>query len=109
MEQQKIGKSKIFGIIIAVFAVLLVALSGMILEDTDKSKNYVCQMPWSGKYEVWTDGGMQLQMFGNLQEYSKTSQVEFTDLEKNEEGYVAVGNNPGRAGERSLKACSRES
>lgn len=51
MEQQKIGRSKIFGIVIAVFAVLPVALLGMILEDTDKSKNYVCQMPWSGKAE----------------------------------------------------------
>lgn len=48
MEQKKISKSKIFGIIIAVFAVLLVALSGMLMEDADKSKNYVCQMPMTG-------------------------------------------------------------
>lgn len=63
MGQKKISKSTIFGIVIGVFAVLMVALSGMILEDADKSKNYVCQMPWTGQYEVWTNGGMQLQMF----------------------------------------------
>lgn len=97
MGQKKISKSTIFGIVIGVFAVLMVALSGMILEDADKSKNYVCQMPWTGQYEVWTNGGMQLQMFGNVQEYSKTSQVEFTDLEKNDEGYVATGENPAAA------------
>lgn len=97
MGQKKISKSTIFGIVIGVFAVLMVALSGMILEDADKSKNYVCQMPWTGQYKVWTNGGMQLQMFGNVQEYSKTSQVEFTDLEKNDEGYVATGENPAAA------------
>lgn len=59
MEQKKISKSKIFGIIIAVFAVLLVAFSGMLIEDADKSKNYVCQMPMTGQYEVWTNGGLQ--------------------------------------------------
>lgn len=76
MGQKKISKSTIFGIVIGVFAMLLVAFYGMILEDAAKSKNYVCQMPWTGQYEVWTNGGMQLQMFGNVQEYSKTSQRE---------------------------------
>lgn len=97
MEQRKISKSKIFGIIIAVFAVLLVIFSGMIIEDADKSKNYVCQMPMTGQYKVWTNGGLQWQLFGSVQEYSKTSQIEFADLEKNNEGYVAVGENPAAA------------
>lgn len=97
MEQKKISKPKIFGIIIAVFAVLLVVFSGMLIEDADKSKNYVCQMPMTGQYEVWTNGGLQWQLFGTVQEYSKTSQIEFTDLEKNDEGYVAVGDNPAAA------------
>lgn len=97
MEQKKISKSKIFGIIIAVFAMLLVVLSGMIVEDADKSKNYVCQMPVTGQYEVWTDGGLEWQLFGSVQEYSKTSQIEFADLEKNEDGYIAVGENPAAA------------
>lgn len=97
MEQKKISKSTILGIVVGVFAVLLIALSGMLLEDADKSKNYVCQMPMTGKYEVWTNGGLQLQLFGSVQEYNKTSQIEFTDLEKNEEGYVATGYNPAAA------------
>ena len=90
---QTISKSKILAIVIAVIAVLFLCLSGMLFEDADKSKNYVCQIPMSGRYEVWTDGGLKLQLFGNVQEYSKTSQVEFTNLEQNEEGYVAVGAN----------------
>ena len=40
---------------------------------------------------------LQWQLFGSVQEYSKTSQVEFTDLEKNDEGYVATGENPAAA------------
>lgn len=89
-----ISKNKILGIVIGVVAVVLLALSGMLFEDADKSKNYVCQMPVSGAYAVWTDGGLQWQGFGTVREYSKTSQIEFTELEKNEEGYVASGENP---------------
>lgn len=95
MEQIK--KSKIWGIIIAVLAVVLVAASGSLLEDADKSKNYVCQMPMTGEYVVWTEGGLQYQGFGNVKEYAKTSQIEFTELEKNDEGYVATGENPAAA------------
>lgn len=89
-----ISKNKILGIVIGVVAVVLLALSGMLFEDADKSKNYVCQMPVSGAYAVWADGGLQWQGFGTVREYSKTSQIEFTELEKNEEGYVASGENP---------------
>ena len=92
-----ISKSKIFGIIIAVFAVLVMVFSPMLFEDADKSKNYVCQMPVTGEYNVWTNGGLQWQGLGSVQEYNKTSQIEFSDLEKNEEGYVAVGDNPAAA------------
>lgn len=88
-----INKNKILGIVIGVVAVVLIALSGMLFEDADKSKNYVCQMPMSGTYHVWTDGGLQWQGFGSVREYSKTSQIEFTELEKNDEGYVASGEN----------------
>lgn len=68
-----------------------------IAEDADKSKNYVCQMPITGEYHVWTDGGLKGQWFGHVEPYSKTSQVEFTGLEKNEGGYVASGKNPAAA------------
>ena len=81
--------------IIALFVVLFVV--GGVMEDCDKSKNYVCQYPLTGKYEVWTEGGAQFQWWGNVYEYNKTTQVEFTGVEKNEEGYVASGSNPGAA------------
>ena len=88
---------KIWAIIIAVFVIAFVALSGSLMEDADKSKNYVCQMPVTGEYVVWNDGGLQWQGFGNVREYAKTSQIEFTDLERNETGYVASGSNPAAA------------
>lgn len=94
---KQINKKKIWGIIISVLAIVLVLLSGSLLEDADKSKNYVCQMPVTGTYVVWTDGGLQWQGLGTVREYAKTSQIEFTQLEKNEEGYVAAGENPAAA------------
>lgn len=96
-NQKPINKGKILGIIIAVFAVLLVAMAGALWEDADKSKNYVCQMPITGNYAIWTDGGLQWQGLGTVNSYSKTSQVEFTGVEKNEEGYVAAGEYPAAA------------
>lgn len=90
-----IKKSKIFAIIVAVLAALFVCFSGMLFEDADKSKNYVCQMPMSGKYVVWTDGGLQWQGLGTVREYFKTSQIEFTDLSLTQDSsYVASGDNP---------------
>lgn len=88
-------KNNIFAIVIAIIAIAVVCLSGSLFEDADKSKNYVCQMPVTGEYAVWTDGGLQWQGLGNVQDYFKTSQVEFTDVERNENGYAAVGDNPG--------------
>lgn len=87
-------KKKIMAIIGLVIAVTLLCLSGKLVEDADKSRNYVCQMPITGEYTVWTDGGLQWQLFGDIDSYAKTSQIEFSDLAKNQTGYVAVGDNP---------------
>ena len=92
-----IGKKSILGIVLGVVAILVFIGSFFIFEDADKSKNYVCQMPITGNYKVWTDGGLQVQMFGNVESYSKTSQVEFSGVEKNQTGYVAVGRTPAAA------------
>lgn len=81
------------GIIVLVAALFVMAIPGA-MEDADKSKNYVCQMPITGEYVVWTDGGLNWQGWGNVREYMKTSQIEFSDLERNEGGYIAVGENP---------------
>lgn len=87
-------KRKIFAIFGAMIAIAVIILSGRLFEDADKSKNYVCQMPITGEYVVWTDGGLQWQGLGNVKSYDKTSQIEFSDLQKNEGGYVATGENP---------------
>ena len=60
-------------------------MSGGLLEDADRSKNYVCQVPGSGKYKVWTDGGLHMQWFGNLRTYSKTSQIAYEEYSKTAE------------------------
>jgi hypothetical protein len=94
---EMMSKKSILGIVVGVIAVVLVGASFYIFEDADKSKNYVCQMPITGNYKVWTDGGLQMQMFGSVQSYSKTSQVEFSGVEKNQTGYVGVGRTPAAA------------
>lgn len=89
-----VTKKVIYGIVTIAVAILLIGVCRSMFEDADKSKNYVCQMPITGEYRVWTEGGLQMQMFGNVEAYSKTSQVEFNGLEKNDGGYIAVGKNP---------------
>lgn len=92
-----VPKKVLMGIVaIAALFITLFVLSG-IMEDCDKSKNYVCQYPITGTYAVWTEGGAHGQWWGNVYEYSKTTQVEFTGVEKNDEGYIAAGPNPGAA------------
>ena len=97
MEKFQVTKSHITGISIIVLVAFFLFTIGAWVEECDKSKIYVNQFPVTGTYEVWTDGGMQWQMWGNVHEYSKTNQVEFTGVEKNDDGYIAAGANPGAA------------
>lgn len=92
-----VSKRVITGIVIAAVAILLIVLCKSMFEDADKSKNYVCQMPITGEYHVWTEGGLQTQWLGNVESYNKTSQVEFSGIEKDASGYIAVGKNPAAA------------
>lgn len=84
--------TKALAIIVGVFAIILLGFK--LTEDANKSYNYVVQMPISGEYHTWTEGGLQWQGFGHVEAYHKTSQIEFTGAEANENGYVAVGENP---------------
>ena len=102
MKELKISKSAIIGIFSAVIIVIMMFLFTGAFEDCDKSKIYVNQYPFSGKYAVWTEGGLQQQWWGNTYEYSKTTQVEFTGVEKNDDGYVAAGENPGAGEENEM-------
>lgn len=97
MKQFQVSKSAIIGIFAFVIIAAMVFLFQGAAEDCDKSKIYVNQFPFSGNYAVWTEGGLQWQWWGNLYEYSKTTQVEFTGVQKNEDGYIAAGDNPGAA------------
>lgn len=87
-------KKQIIAIVFALIAIAIVISIPALVEDADKSKNYVCQMPITGEYVVWTDGGLQWQGLGNVQEYNKTSQIEFSGIEETAKGYIAVGDNP---------------
>lgn len=93
----KITKGKIIGFISAIVAVFFIATLGLWFEDCNKSKIYVNQYPFTGTYEIKTDGGMLWQCWGDLHEYAKTSQVEFTQVEKDETGYVPNGRDHGAA------------
>ena len=97
MKELKVPKSAIIGIFSLVIIVAVLFLFSGAFEDCDKSKIYVNQYPFTGNYAVWTEGGLQPQYWGNIYEYSKTTQVEFTGVKKNEDGYVADGENPGAA------------
>jgi len=97
MKPFEIKRGHIVGTIVGALVIFMLFLLQGAFEDCDKSKIYVNQYPYTGNYAVWTDGGLQQQWWGNIYEYHKTSQVEFTGVEKNEEGYVAVGDNPGAA------------
>lgn len=97
MKQFEIKKSYILGICVFTCVLFMLFMLQGAFEDCDKSKIYVNQYPVTGKYAVWTEGGLQQQWWGNIYEYNKTSQVEFTGVEKNDDGYIAVGDNPGAA------------
>lgn len=89
-----ISKKSISGIVIAIIAVVFVCFSGMLFEQTDRSKIYVCQMPFTGEYKVWTEGKLEWQGGGDIDAYSKTSQITYEDLKKEGDDYVLVGENP---------------
>lgn len=95
MEKFQITKGHITGISILVLIVFFLFTIGAWVEECDKSMIYVNQRAITGKYEVWTDGGLQWQLWGNVHEYAKTNQVEFTGVEKDSTGYIAVGENHG--------------
>lgn len=73
-------KKKIFGIVCAVFAIILIACIGKIGQDVPNDKIVINQYPWTGEMAFWTSPGFQWQLFGNITEYNKTNQVWFDDL-----------------------------
>lgn len=87
-------KKKIFAVVIAICAIAFIASVGKLWEQTDRSKIYVCQMPVSGEYRVWSEGKLEWQGLGDVDAYNKTSQVVYEGLRKEDDDYVLVGENP---------------
>ena len=87
-------KKKIFAVVIAICAIAFIASIGKLWEQTDRSKIYVCQMPISGEYRVWSEGKLEWQGLGDVDAYSKTSQIVYEGLRKEGDDYVLVGENP---------------
>ena len=83
---------KLLGVIVGIFAVVLIACFPMIAEDMDKSKIGINQIPITGTYEYWTDGGFQWQKFGNVSIYDKTSQTWFNEIKKDSDGNPYIDN-----------------
>ena len=87
-------KKKIFAVVIAICAIAFIASVGKLWEQTDRSKIYVCQMPVSGEYRVWSEGKLEWQGLGDVDAYNKTSQIVYEGLKKEGDDYVLVGENP---------------
>jgi hypothetical protein len=92
-----VSKKVSLGVVAIVLLVVGIYASSSAFEDCDRSEIYVNQFPLTGEFAVWTDGGVHGQWWGTIHEYHKTTQVEFTGVEKNNEGYIASGSNPGAA------------
>ena len=90
-----IPKKVLTGVVVLLLALFSVWIVFNAAEECDRSKNYVCQFPFTGDFAVWTDGGTNAQWWGTIHEYHKTSQVEFTGITQTKDGFIASGDNPG--------------
>lgn len=79
--------------IFAIIAVLVVAFLFTLPkwgEDMDRKQIGVNQIPITGSFEYWTNGGFQWQKLGSVTIYDKTSQIWFNQIVKDATGNVAV-------------------
>lgn len=81
-------KKKIIGIVIAVFAVVILACMGKIGEDVKNETIVVNQYPFTGEMAYWTEPGFHGQWFGRTTKYYKTQQLWFgsSDDENEQQG-----------------------
>lgn len=84
------SRKNIFAIVLGLIAIVLVGSIGYLVEDMDKRQIGINQIPISGQYEYWTDGGFQWQKYGNVSIYDKTSQIWFNEIKKDKNGNVYV-------------------
>ena len=79
----KISKRHIFGGLIAVLAIVVLACLGRIGEDVKNEEIVVNQFPITGNMEYWTNPGFHWQWFGKTTSYYKTSQLWFGSEDEN--------------------------
>lgn len=84
------SRKNIFAIVLGLIAIVLISSIGYLVEDMDKRQIGINQIPISGQYDYWTDGGFQWQKYGSVSIYDKTSQIWFNQIKKDENGNVYV-------------------
>ncbi len=87
-------------ILIGAAALLVIIMSGKLFEDVDTKKIIVNQVPITGTIQVWTEPGLEVQMFGTTTEYDKAQQYWFSNLESEgrDNSAIAIKNNDGSQG-----------
>lgn len=83
-------RKNIFAIVLGLVALVFIGSIGFLVEDMDKRQIGINQIPISGQYEYWTDGGFQWQKYGTVSIYDKTSQIWFNEIKKDDNGNVYV-------------------
>lgn len=81
-------KKKIIGIVVAVFAIVILSCMGKIGEDVKNEQIVVIQFPFTGEMAYWTKPGFHGQWFGRTTKYYKTQQLWFgsSDDENQQQG-----------------------
>lgn len=77
MSNKMFSKSKILGIVVAIFGIIFFVCIGSIAEDVRNEQIVVNQYPFTGKMEYWTTPGLRGQWFGKTTKYYKTQQFWF--------------------------------
>lgn len=84
------SRKNIFAVVLGLITIVLISSIGYLVEDMDKRQIGINQIPISGQYDYWTDGGFQWQKYGSVSIYDKTSQIWFNQIKKDENGNVYV-------------------
>lgn len=84
------SRKNIFAIVLGLIALVSIGSIGYLVEDMDKRQIGINQIPVSGQYEYWINGGFQWQKYGNVSIYDKTSQIWFNQIKKDANGNVYV-------------------
>jgi len=76
---------------LAILVIVLVMMSGKLVEDVPADKIIINQVPISGELQFWTQPGWEAQMFGSTTNYEKSVQVWFDSTENHgDEGDLPV-------------------